>query len=196
MTTRHLHKHAQGVAHHLPHRTRLRIPASHRDAATIRSIHESLTELPEVHTVETNERTGSVLIHHMHNEDILPIIGKAIEGVAVDLFDALLEVEEESESLSVSIIGHVIRSTISRANARMIGYTGNSLDLKMLLPITFLGLGLLQAGRNERWWLQTPTYVLFYWAYDSYMKFHGPSAHNVAEHAGNGGGIHRISKGN
>lgn len=193
MTTRHLHKYSRGVVHHLPHRTRLRIPAGHRDANTVRRIRDTLSTLPDVHSVEANERTGSVLIHHTTAEDILPTLGRAIETVALDLFESLLEVEEEALP-SVSVIGHLIRSSVARANSGMSGYTGNSLDLKMLLPIAFFGLGLVQASRNERWWLQTPTYVLFYWAYDSFMKFHGPQMKTIAEHAGNGGSP-RLPKG-
>ncbi len=194
MSIRHLHKYSRGVAHHLPHRTRLRIPKTHRDATTVRRVRDTLAALPSVHSVETNERTGSIIVHHSHDEDILSSIGRAIEGVAVDLFESILEVEE-LESPTVSIFGTLIRSTVARANEGMSGYTGHSVDLKMLLPITFLSLGLVQASRIDRWWLQTPAYVLFYWAYDSYMKFHGPQVHNVEEHSGNGGGIHRYSRG-
>lgn len=194
MTIRHLHKYSRGVVHHLPHRTRLRIPASHRDATTVRRVRDTIAALPNIASVEANERTGSILIHHSHDEDTLSNVGRAIEGIAIDLFEAILEVEE-FESPTVSIIGHVIRSTVSRVNTGMSGYTGNSVDLKMLLPVAFFSLGLMQASRVDRWWLQTPAYVLFYWAYDSFMKFHGPQVHNITEHSGNGGSVRKYSRG-
>ncbi len=52
--------------------------------------------------------------------------------------------------------------------------TNNYLDLKTLLPVAFLVGGIYQASKTRAWWNQVPAWVLFYYAFDSYVKFHGP----------------------
>ena len=91
MTTRKLHSKSKVVAHSLPHRTRLRLPRGHRDAATIAKVHKTISNTKGVHSVEINERTGSVLIHHDEDPEVLAKVGDALEDVAGELFEAILE---------------------------------------------------------------------------------------------------------
>ncbi|HEY9683109.1 MAG TPA: hypothetical protein V6C86_16140 [Oculatellaceae cyanobacterium] len=177
--TRKLHAKSKAVAHHLPHRTRLKLPKEHRDPATLKRVHERLKKTAGVSDVEINERTGSVLIHHEEDPVILDNVSTALEDVCEELFEAVLAAEG-IEIPGLSIIAHVIREGLSHADNRLADATNNLIDLKMLVPIAFFGAGVFQARRNQGWFGQAPAWILFYFAYDAYMKFHGPSVRETS----------------
>lgn len=172
--TRKLHPKLKAVTHHLPHRTRLRVPREHRDPETLKKLHTKLKKTEGVSDVEINPRTGSVLIHHDEDPAILNNVGNAIDEVAGELFEAILAAEG-IEIPGLSIFAHVIRERLSDMDNRLAVATNNVIDLKMLVPVAFFGAGIIQAKRNTGWLDQVPAWVLFYYAYDAYMKFHGPS---------------------
>ncbi|MGH9550712.1 MAG: hypothetical protein ACRD3W_15130, partial [Terriglobales bacterium] len=58
--------------------------------------------------------------------------------------------------------------------------TDNWLDLKMLVPITLAGAAIWKIMRDKAWIGEVPGFVLLYYAYDSYMKFHGPSVRPIS----------------
>jgi hypothetical protein len=174
LMSRKIHGQMKAVKHHLPHRTRIKLPRGHRDAETITKIQRSIEKASGVKSVEVNARTGSVLIHHQEDPEILSNVGNAIDEVASELFEAILAAEG-IEIPGLSIFAHVIRESLSKLDNRLAVATSNLIDLKMLLPLAFFGAGVIQAKRNRGWLDQVPAWVLFYYAYDAYMKFHGPS---------------------
>ena len=176
---RNLHAKSKAITHHLPHRTRLRLPKEHRDAATIKKVHEKLKKTAGVSDVEINPRTGSVLIHHDEDPVILEKVSNSLDEVAGELFEAILAAEG-IEIPGLSIFAHVIRERLSHLDNRLAVATNNLIDLKMLVPLAFFGTGVFQARRNTGWLDQVPAWVLFYCAYDAYMKFHGPSVRETS----------------
>jgi hypothetical protein len=58
--------------------------------------------------------------------------------------------------------------------------TNNAIDLKMLVPVGFFAAGVIQSRRHLGWFNQMPAWMLFYFAYDAYMKFHGPSVRETS----------------
>jgi hypothetical protein len=177
--SRKLHAKSRAVAHHLPHRTRLKLPREHRDAATIKKLQDSIKNTPGVSAVEINQRTGSVLIHHDEDPEILTNVSHAIDDVAGELFEVLLEAGGV-EIPGLSIFAHVIREQLSGLDNRLAVATNNVIDLKMLVPLAFFGAGVIQSKRHLGWLDQVPAWVLFYFAYDAYMKFHGPSVRETS----------------
>lgn len=69
-------------SHRSPGRLRLRIPGRSKDHAFFRRIEKSLSELPEVFDVETNPMTGSVLVKHSTDAEVIETFGRE-----QDLFD-------------------------------------------------------------------------------------------------------------
>ena len=69
---------------------------------------------------------------------------------------------------------------MGRIDTSVANATGNVLDLKTIVPLGLLAAGLYKAARDHAWWGEVPAFVLFYYAYDSYMKFHGPSVRAVS----------------
>ncbi len=167
------HKPHKAVAHHLPHRTRIKIPRQGRDAATMKRLHDSLKKTAGVKDVSVNERTGSIVVHHEEDPKILETISTSIEEVVGELLEAVLEVEG-IELPGLSIIAHLIRQRLGAIDNHLAKATNNMIDLKMLVPVLFFGAGVFQARRNVGWLDQVPAWVLFYYAYDAYMKFHTP----------------------
>jgi Heavy metal associated domain 2 len=56
------------VAHALPGRKRLKIEERRGDEAYFNTVEKALSESPGVVAVETNFRTGSVIVHHRPDE--------------------------------------------------------------------------------------------------------------------------------
>jgi len=169
----------QGVSHHLPHRTRLRVVNPKRRTKEMAQVSERLKRVPGVTGVEMNDRTGSILVHHEDNDNVLELLGAALEEAAGELFETALEVEEV-EVPGLSIIAHLIKQRMGRLDTSVASATGNVVDLKTIVPLGLLAAGLYKAARDHAWWGEVPAFVLFYYAYDSYMKFHGPSVRAVS----------------
>jgi len=173
-----------GVTHHLPHRTRLRLPKSQRHAHVMTKVKDRLKKVPGVKEVHVNERTGSILIEHDEKQNVLENLGTAVQEVAGDLFDSLVEMQDK-EVPGLSIVAHLVKSQASKLDTKVATATDNWLDLKTLLPVALLGAGVVTAVREQAWLGlgEIPAFVFFWYAYDAYMKFHGPSvrAESVVE---------------
>lgn len=183
---RKLSKQRTGLAHHLAHRTRYRISVKHRGDEAVERIRRALMSLPGVKSVDVNQRTGSVLVHHEERPAMLESIGSSLERLGNDIFEEVIDSELDGIMPGASLVGHLIRKNVTDLDSFVADQTNNLFDLKMLLPLAFLGAGIYKAARNRNWLDQVPVWVLFYYAYDSYLKFHGPAASRFVESAGNG----------
>jgi copper chaperone CopZ len=170
--TRKLTRECSGVKHHMPHRTRIKVPRNHRDSHKLNAVKKELENVPGVQNVEVNFRTGSVVVHHDERADSLILIGSAIENICEELFSEILAVEE-IEFPGLSVVAQVIHKVLSKADLKVAEGTQNVLDLKMIVPLLFFGAGIVKSRQTANWWGEVPAWVLFYYAYDSYMKFHG-----------------------
>jgi copper chaperone CopZ len=171
---------SRGVAHHSAHRTRLRLPKLHRQKHKLNAVKKRLEKVPGVREVEVNERTGSILVHHDEaKEGALESFGSAIEEVALEAFEALLDLEGETVP-GLSIISNTLKERLSGLDTRVASATGNWFDLKTLVPLGFVGLALFKTLKDKALWNEVPAFVLLYYAYDSYMKFHGPSVRPIS----------------
>lgn len=168
MTTR---RRSHAIKHHLPHRTRIKLPDGHRNAATLKLVEDSVKNLPGVKSVDVNHRTGSLLIHHDERSDILPAVNTAVEEVAGEIFEALLEMEGVAIP-GLPILAHLLGKGLGSINTSFSDVTRNLVDLKVVLPAGFLAAALYRARQSPGWWMEVPAWALFYYAYDSYLKFH------------------------
>jgi hypothetical protein len=166
-------KHKKGVSHHIPTRTRYRLPKGRRSKETAARIVEKVSKVPGVKSVDVNERTGSVLVNHEEHPEILNGLGGALDSIAGDLFEEVLE-EEGALIPGFSLLAHLLKKRASTVDHFLAEKTDNLVDLKMLVPLLFLGAGLVKVARSTNWIHEIPAWVLFYYAYDSYLKFHPP----------------------
>jgi copper chaperone CopZ len=138
-----------------------------------------LKRVPGVNDVEINERTGSVLVHHEENKDVLELIGSAMEEVAGDLFDVLVEMEGEQVP-GLSVLAHMVKSKVGNLDTKTANATGNWIDLKTIVPLGLMGAAIYKMIQDRAWMSEVPAFALFYYAFDSYMKFHGPSVRAIS----------------
>jgi hypothetical protein len=133
-----------------------------------------VSKVPGVKSVDVNERTGSVLVSHEEHPEILEGLGGALDSIAGDLFEEVLEAEGGALIPGFSLLAHMIKKRAGSVDHFLADKTDNLIDLKMLVPVLFLGAGLVKVARSTNWIHEVPAWVLFYYAYDSYLKFHPP----------------------
>jgi hypothetical protein len=161
----------RGVTHHVPHRTRYKLASHHRNDETINHLHASLKQVPGVTKVEFNDRTGSVLVHHDEIPEIVNTLDSVFQGIAVDLFEELVS-EELLLYPEASMLAQFIGKRCSRLNQYLANRTKHYIDLKMLMPLLLALAGFYQISKEHGKLSQIPGWVLFYYAYDTYLKFH------------------------
>ncbi|MBX9694616.1 MAG: hypothetical protein K2Z81_19675 [Cyanobacteria bacterium] len=166
-----LHQSCRGVKHHLPNRTRLKLPVKHSRKATIEKIEHGLRKIPAVRDVETNHKTGSILVHHDESPSIISDFSKVLNKFAVEALEDMM-LPKHLDAEDVSIISSIISRSVKRANRGFITYTNNHVDLRTLFPMVLFTIGVSKSLQVERWWTQVPPYMFFYWAYDAYLRFH------------------------
>jgi len=166
-------KDKKGVSHHLPHRTRYRVPKGRRSKETSERIVEKVSKVPGVKSVDVNHRTGSIFIAHEEHPEILAGLSGAFDSVCGDLFEEVLE-EEGAMIPGFSVLAHLLKKRAAKLDHFLAEKTNNMIDLKMLVPVLLLGAGLFKIAKTRQWMHEVPAWVLLYYAYDSYLKFHPP----------------------
>jgi hypothetical protein len=142
-----------------PHRTRIRVSQKRRNPKELARLAEGLQASPQVSEVSTNLYAGTLIVHHKEKADIaaelkdLGVIAMAAGGLetsAMPLTDAVLDLENH--------VGPTL---------------GSLLDLKLLVPLGFGALAVLQIARRGLEIGGAPWYLLAYFALESFVKLNG-----------------------
>jgi hypothetical protein len=139
----------------------------------MRMVQERLEAQPGTQRVEVNDRTGSVLINYdPHAQSHTSLL-----HVLHDLGIAAVETARGLDLDVPEIGGHTqtsqtIVDTLSDLDRQIAALTGRKVDLKLLFPATLGAIGVWQAIRNGLGLTQVPAYVLLWYAFDSFWKFH------------------------
>jgi hypothetical protein len=162
------------LVHSSPRRFRLKVPRGDRTPETMAGIRRRLESTPGVTRADVNPDTGSVLVHHDVNA----------------AFEDLLERAGLSENVLLAAVPprlrHAVRGEASRAaagvtdwffaaDARLARATGGWLDLKMAIPIGLFSAAAWRSAAEGAAFLEIPPYILLWYAFDSFMKFHQPT---------------------
>ena len=169
----------RGVTHHVPHRTRYKLASHHRNDEIVNQLHKSLNKVTGVNKIEYNDRTGSLLVHHDEIPGIVNTLGSVFDEIAFDLFEEIAN-EEIAIAPGTSLFAYLIGKRFAGVNNYLAHKTSNYFDLKMLLPLLFLGAGFYQISKEKGTFGQVPAWVLFYYAYDAYIKFHGTNNNSLS----------------
>lgn len=81
-----LNLYSQGVVHATPGRTRLRLPSDYRSRDVLRELEQHVQTVEGVKYAEYNEKTGSIVIYHEADDDILERIGASMAKYNPTLF--------------------------------------------------------------------------------------------------------------
>src|SRR5579871_4646290 len=125
----------------VPGRLRLRIREPRQRAAHLRRIHTHLESHGAVANVESNPRTGSVLVHYhprgLSHDDLFAMLRDI--GVVVGAVSGEEEIEEPENGISTS--GSKVVDAIDDLDRRIAQATGYRIDLKALFPLSLAALG-------------------------------------------------------
>jgi hypothetical protein len=170
------------IAHHIPGRLRLRIPAARDNPRLLRDIKEFVAPIAGVRQVDTNPRTGSVLVHYDPRQLRRAAEDLAQRPGAEDLFSLALPEVEDSEQLALEILRHAeffsqhsetahsIVRALRRFNQQVRHATDNAVDLKVLLPMLVATYTVLFEVRKRA---PSPRWLtLLVFAFDSFVRLH------------------------
>jgi hypothetical protein len=125
-------------------------------------IAEALQAFPYVSTVQTNLNAGTIIVHH--DKEAIEDIKSSLKDLGVILM-AAEGVETSAMSLSDAL------SDL----AKHLGLgTKGILNLKLLVPLGFGALAVLQLARQGLQIGGAPWYLLAYFAFESYIKLNSP----------------------
>jgi hypothetical protein len=143
-------------------RTRIRLSRKRRHPKEIARIARVLEASPQVSSVLANLNTGTIIVHH--TEEALEDIKSRLQDMGVILM-AAAGVETSAMSLA---------DAISDLEKHLSLGTRDLLDLKLLVPLGFGALAVLQLARQGLQIGSAPWYLLAYFAFESYVKLHSP----------------------
>ncbi len=143
-------------------RTRIRLSRKRRHPKEMARIAEMLEASPQVSSVQANLNTGTIIVHH--KEEALDDIKSRLQDMGVILLAAA----------GVETSGVSLADAISDLDKHLGAQTGGLLDLKLLVPLGFGALAVLQLARQGLQIGSAPWYLLAFFALESYIKLHSP----------------------
>lgn len=127
------------MVHRSPGRVRLRVPARRGDRALFERIERSLGDVDGVRGVETNSKTGSVLIHYSGKLDAL-ILRAAANGLG-DMLDL---------ALSVPPVALRVRGGVRSLDSAIRRITDGEMDLSTVASLALLAMAGVQLRRGQQ----------------------------------------------
>ncbi len=127
------------AVHHVPGRTRLRIPERRGDPAFFEEAARRLARVPGVHRVDANPLTGSVLVHHAGDLDSL--LDEAFGSDAGELMQFVL---------GSPALARLVRADIGAVDGTIRRWSGGELDLGTVAAFGLIGLAGVQLMRGQQ----------------------------------------------
>jgi hypothetical protein len=176
------------VAHHIPGRLRVRVPRARRDPQLLNQLAEFVEKIGGVRQVEINPMTGSILVHYHPGSrgeiDKLLQPAQASEPAPVlpsEAEELADKIEKEAQFLAAhSELAMQVVQAIKSLNREVRQATGNTVDLKVLLPAGLAVWAFFKANAE----VATPLWVtLAIFAFNSFVALHYPTAMHLEKPA-------------
>ncbi|MBV9897428.1 MAG: hypothetical protein JO020_24985 [Chloroflexi bacterium] len=168
------------VTSHSPGRLRVRLARGADQPHVLQSVKRHMEDRVGVGRVEVSHTTNSVLVHydrHRHSfDDVLAMLRDV--GVVVSQTAKALSEEDLGPAPETSTTSAGIVSAVSDLDRRLAQMTGYQVDLRTIFPLTLGALGVLQLARRGVGLGDVPAYVLIWYAFDSFWKFHSHAEPN------------------
>jgi hypothetical protein len=116
--------------------------------------------------------TGSVLVHYNARAHSSADVLSILKDVGVILEETARGVGLEVPETGASTTSTHIVNAVSDLDRRLSLLTGRRVDLKLLFPATLGGIGLWRALTGGLGLTEVPAYVLLWYAFDAFWKFH------------------------
>jgi heavy-metal-associated domain-containing protein len=179
-----------------PGRLRVRLHPSARSTTVMHRLQEHVEDKPGIDSVETKSSTGSLLVQYDPNRWSIPELLDLLYEAGLVLHDVLTEETPELPAASHSDTAVGIINTTDRLDRKLSMLTGQKVDLKMVVPLTVGGIGLFKVMRDGLQLAEIPGYILIWYAFDMFFKFHTvpdrggvpPAVQAAADNASSPGG--------
>jgi hypothetical protein len=159
-----------------PGRLRIRMQRPHRHTEVIHQTKSNLEGMSGVRLVEMNPASGSVMVSYnpteISTDDILSMLRDA--GVIVMQLATGMAMELPKAGRSSAATDLI--TAIDDLDRRVSLFSGRKFDLKLLFPAALFGLGIRQVFAQGLGLSQVPGYILLWYAFDSFWKFHHEEA--------------------
>ncbi len=167
------------VASHVPGRIRLKLHPQSRDQESMERIHLKLKSLEGVHDVRLNPACGSLTVHYDHERHSMAGILGFLEDldVVVDSIGHLPNIGENGDAAHGEGQSPEFLTAINDLNRRIRQTTGLPVNLKLLLPLAFVGAGIWSVGKKGLMIESMPGWLFLWLAFDMFVKLH-PARHN------------------
>jgi hypothetical protein len=165
------------VASHVPGRIRFKLHSQNRDKETMEGIRRNLEAQEGIHDVRLNPACGSVTVHYDHGRHSMSGILGFLEDldVVVDSIGHLPNVGENGDADQSGEAPEFI-SAVNDLNQRIRRVTGLPVDLKLVLPLAFVGAGVWSIGRKGLMIESIPGLLFLWLAFDMFVKLHSARA--------------------
>jgi hypothetical protein len=175
--------HPAQVAHHVRGRIRVRLSGAKGNYKLLESIQRSISPAPGVQGVEVNAATGCIVVHYDHSScpdfhDTLSEHGLALAPPELSEVDAMAaNIEREAEFLSQhSETARRVVDFVKQIDHGFKKVTGNTLDLRVLLPLGLAVYSFLEVESQ----ISTPLWVtLGIFSFNSFIALHAAPGSRV-----------------
>jgi hypothetical protein len=157
------------IAHHLPARTRLRIPALRKDPPACERVADRLAAIEGVREVKVRPYTGSVLIEHAPTVALDTLVEVTRDTLAIDLVLAEGEAPPMDPHLpAFSTLARQVVIAVRKIDQDIRRGTDGTVDLGTLATLGLIGAGASQIAVTGRLPLP-PWFNLAWWGYRTFM---------------------------
>jgi Zn-dependent membrane protease YugP len=166
MATRSTHR--AHVASHTPGRLRIKVGGARRNPKALDRIKSGLESRAGVRGVEVSPTTGSLTLHYDPKQHSTA----GMLGLLEDM-DVIVESLTHAPSLDDTGDGTgtlTVGEAIDDLNARLRRWTHLPIDLRAILPLSFMGAGVWSILRNGMMLEKVPGWMLLWVGFDLFVK--------------------------
>ena len=154
------------IAHQVPGRVRMKIPAAKGNPELLQQISETFGVIPGIEQITVNAATGSVVLHYdaeRHDEfhgtfqhHYHQAQGHAFHPPSTEIDDLARRIEDEAEFLAKnSETARAVVDFVKKVDREIKLATNNTVDLKIVLAVGIIGITVLEVGATAA----TPVWV-------------------------------------
>ncbi|MGY6274273.1 HMA2 domain-containing protein [Methylomonas sp. MgM2] len=167
------------VASHIHGRVRLKLHPNNRSPEAMESLYHRLTSLEGIQNVRLNQKCGSVVVHYDKDRHSMAGILGFLEDldIVVESVGHLPSVDLDSGPDNAYGQTPEFIAAIDDLNARIKQTTGLPVNLKHVIPLTFLTAGIWSIGKSGLMVEKVPGWLFLWLAFDIFVKMH--SGHNI-----------------
>jgi copper chaperone CopZ len=159
-----------------PGRLRIKLHPTSRDPQMMHGIKRSLESHEGIHGVTVNPASGSVTVKYDHGYHSTAGILGLLEDldVVVESIGHMPTLEDHEIEGGDRLETEGFLAAVDDLNQRIYEATGIPINLKMALPLAFVGAGLWSIGKKGLMIESVPGWLFLWLAFDMFVKLHPP----------------------